>query len=148
KVALANHAESTYTSLPSEEHRRRARALFLRLIDPGVTEQDTTRRRASLAELSLPDSEQTKIMREVADTFVGARLLMTNEIAGTTTIEVSHEALIREWTRLAEWLGEAREDIHLQQTISEDVADWERCSLPRARLYRGSHLREARIWAK
>ncbi len=148
KGALAKHAESTYASLPSEEHRRLARALFLRLIDPGVTEQDTTRRRVSLTELSLPDSEQTKIMHEVADTFVAARLLMTNEIAGTTTIEVSHEALIREWTRLAEWLREAREDIHLQQTISEDVAEWERRSMPRDRLYRGSQLKEASTWAK
>src|SRR6266487_3399896 len=148
KGALAKHAESTYALLPSEEHRRLARALFLRLIDPGVTEQDTTRRRVSLTELSLPDAEQTKIMREVAGTFIAARLLMTDEIAGTTTIEVSHEALIREWIRLADWLREAREDIHLQQTISEDVAEWERRSMPRDRLYRGSQLKEANTWAK
>src|SRR5438876_10797193 len=87
-------------------------------------------------------------MREVADTFVAARLLMTNEIAETTTIEVSHEALIRELTRLAEWLREAREDIHLQQTISADVGEWERRGMPRDRLYRGSQLKEASTWAK
>ncbi len=148
KGALSRHAEHTYTTLPSEQHRKLARTLFLRLIDPGVTEQDTTRRRAALSELSLPDPQQTAIIREAADTFVAARLLMTNEIAGTTTIEVSHEALIREWTRLAEWLREAREDIHLQQTISEDVAEWERRSMPRDRLYRGSQLKEASTWAK
>ena len=148
KGALAKHAESTYESLPSEEHRRLARALFLRLIDPGVTEQDTTRRRAALTELSLPDSEQTKIMREAADTFVAARLLMTNEIAGTTTIEVSHEALIREWTRLADWLREAREDIHLQQTMSKAVTEWQRRGKPKDRLYRGSQLKEAKAWAR
>src|SRR6266516_1229162 len=148
KGALAKHAESTYASLPSEEHRRLARALFLRLIDPGVTEQDTTRRRASLAELSLPGSEQTKIMREVADTFVAARLLMTNEIAGITTIEVSHEALIREWTRLAEWLREAREDIHLQRTMSKAVTEWQQRGKPKDRLYHGSQLKEVRTWAR
>jgi hypothetical protein len=148
KGALAKHAESTYASLPSEEHRRLAHALFLRLIDSGITEQDTTRRRVSLTELVLPDSEQTKIMHEVTDTFVAARLLMTNEIAGTTTIEVSHEALIREWTRLAEWLRETREDIHLQHAISEDSAEWERRSRPRDRLYRGSQLKEAIALAK
>ena len=47
KGALVKQAESTYTSLPSEEHRRLARTLFLRLIEPGATEQDTTRRRAA-----------------------------------------------------------------------------------------------------
>jgi WD40 repeat protein len=148
KGALAKHAESTYASLPSDQHRRLARALFLRLIDPGVTEQDTTRRRAALSELSLPNPKQTAIMREVADTFVTARLLMTNEVAGTTTIEVSHEALIREWARLAEWLREAREDITLQQAISGDAAEWTRRGRPVDRLYRGAQLTEAQVWAE
>ncbi len=148
KGALAKHAESTYTSLPTDQHRRLARALFLRLIDPGVTEQDTTRRRAAFSELSLRDPKQTAIMREVADTFVAARLLMTNEVAGTTTIEVSHEAIIREWARLAEWLREAREDITLQQAVSADAAEWVRRSRPADRLYRGTQLIEAQVWAE
>jgi WD40 repeat protein/serine/threonine protein kinase len=146
--ALAKHAESTYTSLPSDEHRRLVRALFLRLIDPGVTEQDTTRRRASLAELALPDPQQTNIMYEAATAFIAARLLTTNEIAGVTTIEVSHEALIREWQRLADWLREAREDIVLQQAISADSAEWLRRGKPADRLYRGSQLIEAQTWAE
>src|SRR5262249_38386157 len=37
--ALTKHAEDTYLGLPDEDHRRLARALFLRLIEPGVTEQ-------------------------------------------------------------------------------------------------------------
>ncbi len=148
KGALAKHAEATYTSLPSEEHRRLARALFLRLIDPGVTEQDTTRRRAALSELSLPDAKQTTVIKEAADAFIAARLLTTNEIAGTTTIEVSHEALIHKWSRLAGWLREARDDIPLQQAISEDAAEWEQRNKPRDRLYRGSQLKEARAWAR
>src|SRR3989442_4700394 len=148
KGALARHAESTYGSLPSEEHRQLARALFLRLIEPGATEQDTTRRRAALAELSLPDPQQTALIWEVADAFVAARLLTTNEVAGTTTIEVSHEALIREWTRLAGWLHEAREDVILQQAISADAAEWARRSRPEDRLYRGTQLVEAQAWAE
>jgi hypothetical protein len=148
KGALAKQAESIYTSLPSQEHRRLARALLLRLIDPGITEQDTTRRRAAFSELSLPDPKQTTILREVADAFIAARLLTANEIAGTSTVEVSHEALIREWTRLSDWLREAREDIHLQQTLSEDVAEWQRRGKPTARLYRGSQLKEAKAWSK
>ena len=79
---------------------------------------------------------------------MASRLLTTNEIAGTTTVEVSHEALIREWTRLSDWLREAREDIRLQQTLSSDVAAWERHGKPKDRLYRGSQLKEAKAWAK
>src|SRR5262249_54801396 len=44
--ALAKHAENVYAALPSEEHRRLARVIFLRIIDPGKTEQELTRRRA------------------------------------------------------------------------------------------------------
>src|SRR6266702_5141291 len=79
KGALTKQAESTYASLPSEQHRELARVLFLRLIDPGQTEQDTTRRRAALSELSLPDAKQTSIMQEATGAFIAARLLTTNE---------------------------------------------------------------------
>ena len=148
KGALSKHAEDTYATLPSDRHRELARSLFLRLIDPGMTEQDTTRRRAMLSELILDDPIQTRLLQETVDTFIVARLLTTNEIAGMITIEVSHEALIRVWKRLADWLREAREDIHLQQAISEDVAEWERRGMPRDRLYRGSQLKEASAWVK
>src|SRR5207245_2645385 len=104
KGALSRHAESTYAALPSEEHRKLARTLFVRLIELGATEQDTTRRRAALSEFTLDDPNQTRLLRETMDTFIAARLLTTNEVGDTTTIEVSHEAVIREWKRLAEWM--------------------------------------------
>ena len=47
-----------------------------------------------------------------------------------STIEVSHEALIRYWPRLADWLATARTDVLLQQTISEDAAEWIRHGRP------------------
>src|SRR6266567_4433579 len=146
KGALAKQAESTYAALPSEEHRKLARSLFLRLIDPGV--HDTTRRRASLSELSLSTPEETELLHQVTAYFLAARLLTTNEIAGTPTIEVSHEALIREWSRLSDWLWEARDDVRLQQSLSEDAVGWEQRGKPRDRLYRGSQLKEARAWAR
>ena len=122
KGALSKHAEKTYLTLPSEKHRELARTLFLRLIDPGITEQDTTRRRATLTELVFVDPEQTRLMQETFDFFVKARLLTANASESTeTTIEVSHEALIREWSRLVSWLRTARDDIRLQHVISEDA---------------------------
>ena len=147
KGALAQHAEKTYTSLPTDEHRRLARALFLRLIEPGATEQDTTRRRAALTEFEFDDAKQTKVMSETIDAFVAARLLMTNDIAGVKTLEVSHEAVIREWPRLAGWLKEAREDIPLQQAVSDDAEEWVRRGRQKDRLYRGTQLKEAQTWA-
>jgi len=148
KGALVKHAEATYAALPSEEHRRLARALFVRLIDPGVTDQDTTYRRAALAEFVLDDPTRTRLLRETIDTFMAALLLTTDTRAGFATVEVSHEALIREWPRLSDWLHVAREDIHQQQMISEDTAEWEQHGEPTDRLYRGSQLKEAQAWAR
>ncbi len=144
--ALAKHAEAIFTSLPSWEHQRLAHALFMRLIDPGTTEQDMTRRRAVRSEMQKPDPRQTRILEEVVSAFTAARLLTTNTVAGTATIEVSHEALIREWRRLYEWVREAREDIPLQHAISEDAAAWKRRNRPVDRLYRGTQLDEALAW--
>ncbi len=145
--ALSRQAEATYAALPADEQRQLARALFLRLIDPGATEQDTTRRRAAWSELTLLDAERTGLMRAVAGAFVAARLLTASEQGGTSRLEVSHEALIREWPRLADWLREAREDIRLQQSISADAAAWTRRGCPADHLYRGSALEEALGWA-
>jgi len=134
KGAVAKQAETTYAELPSEEHRKLARALFLRLIVPGVTEQDTTSRHITLSELILSKPKETVIMEEVTRTFTAARLLTTNTVAGVATVEVSHEAVIREWTRLSDWLDEAREDVHRQQSVSEAAAEWARHGKPRDRL--------------
>jgi WD40 repeat protein len=150
KGALANHAEATYTNLRGEQHQRLARALFLRLIEPGATEQDTTRRRARLSELTLDDETQTEIYSSVAQAFIEARLLTTNKFGEHVTIEVSHEALIREWERLGGWLKDARDDVRLQKAIAQDTMEW----LQRGRksdddgLYRGTLLIDAQDWAK
>ncbi len=95
-----------------------------------------------------PDSSQTNILRETTDAFIAARLLTANTIAGIPTVEVSHEALIREWSRLAEWLRTNRNDILLQQAISEDTEEWARRGKPTDRLYRGTQLAEATAWAE
>ncbi|HVO42117.1 MAG TPA: TIR domain-containing protein, partial [Aggregatilineales bacterium] len=146
--ALTKRAEETYNGLPSENHRRLTRALFLRLIEPGSTEQDTTRRRAAFSELTLADPEQNQIIGECAETFVNARLLTASQIGDTTTLEVSHEALIREWRRLNEWLSEARADIRLQHKISDDTSEWMWAGKPleSGMLYRGDVLTSAEGW--
>lgn len=150
--ALARRAEETYAVLPSPEHRTLARTLFLRLIDPGITEQDTTRRRAALDELVLENTQRTRMLNEVKDIFVDARLLVTSTLASkdgeVSTIEVSHEALIREWGLLRDWLHDAREDIRFLQILSEDAREWyRRGENPQDdRLYRGTLLDEARRW--
>jgi hypothetical protein len=69
-----------------------------------------------------------------------------SESAGVQTIEVSHEALIREWQRLADWVRDGRDDIRLQHQIGENAQDWLRDGRPVDRLYRGAVLAAAQAW--
>jgi len=146
--ALAKHADATYNNLSSDQHRQLARALFLRLIEPGKTEQDTTRRRVTDSELTLPDVEQTRILQDTTDKFVNARLLVTDQSGNDRTIEVSHEKLIREWARLREWLKDARDDLRMQKKINSDATDWVKSGKPKdyGGFYAGTLLVNAENW--
>jgi formylglycine-generating enzyme required for sulfatase activity len=146
--ALSQHAEATFNSLPSPRHKALARSLFLRLIELGYTEQEATRRRASLTELILLDPEETAILQETARHFVDARLLVTAFQEDQNTIEIGHETLIRQWHRLSEWLLDAREDFRLQRTLANDAAEWLRRNRSDDLLYRGAILAEATRWAE
>ncbi|GAC1375332.1 MAG: hypothetical protein NVSMB44_43850 [Ktedonobacteraceae bacterium] len=144
--ALARHAEATYAALPSEAQRQLARTLFVRLIQPGTQGQEPVRRRAEAFEFILENPVQTHELHQVINAFIAARLITVNQFIATSMLEISHEALIREWPRLATWLQEAREDIHLQQAISSDAQEWERRGKPKDRLYHGSQLKDALAW--
>ncbi len=144
--ALSRYAEDSYAALPSEGHRLLARTLFLRLIQTGRRGQDPLRRRADSSEFVLERVEQTHVLHQVVEAFTTARLITSTRMMGSSVLEISHEALIREWPRLALWIREAREDMQLQQTISHDVREWEHRGKPKDRLYRGSQLKESLIW--
>ena len=146
--ALAQHAEATYNTLPDDAHRQMARALFLRLIEPGVSDKETTRRRARRAEFMLAEDSQTAILIATESAFTDARLLVTDGEGEAATVEVSHEALIREWGRLRTWLAEGREDVLLQNAIEQDASDWQREGKRPDDLYRGARLLDAQAWAK
>ncbi len=55
---------------------------------------------------------------------------------------------MREWGRLAEWLQEASADIRLQQSLSEDVTEWNQRKRSHVWLYRGAQFKEAQAWAE
>ena len=144
--ALAKHAEHTYQSLATLSHQRLARVLFLRLISLGMMGQDVTKRRIPFTELVVADPKETAQLAEVVTAFTMACLLTTNTIGGISTIEVSHEAVLRVWTRLGKWFHEARDDMRIQQAVSEDAANWQWHGQPLDWLYHGCQLKEALQW--
>ncbi|HMQ33391.1 MAG TPA: hypothetical protein PKD53_21850, partial [Chloroflexaceae bacterium] len=124
---LARSAEAAYAALTPEEQAA-ARLLSLRLVAPGEGADDA-RRRAPLAELSPPAAEVT--MR-----FAAARLLTLDREPASRkpTVEVAHEALLREWPRLRGWLDAARDDLRAQTIFTLDLE--ELIALGQARLTR------------
>jgi WD40 repeat protein/serine/threonine protein kinase len=122
--ALARRAEELYTDMDAP-HQAIARQLFLRLVSLREATEDT-RRRVRWAELISLGKENKALMQEVMDVFGKYRLLTFDRDPQTRepTVEVAHEALIRQWTRLKGWLDDSREALQVQRRLSAATADW------------------------
>ncbi|HEX5840787.1 MAG TPA: BTAD domain-containing putative transcriptional regulator, partial [Anaerolineales bacterium] len=138
--AIAHTAESIYQNLSLEEQAL-ARVIFLRLTELGEGTEDT-RRRVSFEEL-LSHTENVGEVRSVLNKLAEARLITLGE----NTVEVAHEALIREWPTLREWLSQDREGLRLHRHLTEAAYEWELLGRDPGALYRGAHLAQAREWA-
>ena len=141
--AIAHTAERVYHFELTTEQQEIARGIFLRLTELGEGTQDT-RRRISIHELLPPgpasDAEQVQaVLLKLAD----ARLITTGE----GTVEVSHEALIREWPVLRDWLAADREGLRLHRHLTEAAQEWELLERDPGALYRGARLAQALEWA-
>ena len=116
--AIAETAESVFTDQLDREQQLLARDVFLRLTELGEGTEDT-RRRAALTELERRPAEAAQL-RGMLDTLAGARLITLNE----DSAEVAHEALIREWERLHEWLTQDREGLLVHRHLTEAAREW------------------------
>jgi WD40 repeat protein/transcriptional regulator with XRE-family HTH domain len=139
--AIAETAESVFNDQLNQAQQELARDAFLRLTELGEGTEDT-RRRAELNELVRQSDEATQL-RAVLNILAEARLITLNE----DSAEVAHEALIREWERLHEWLTQDREGLLLHRHLTESAHDWEARGHDSAELYRGARLAQAREWA-
>lgn len=119
--ALGARAEEIYRDL-APDARETARQLFLRLVTLGEG-MDDTRRRVRLAEVASLGAGGS--VHLVIERFAGYRLLtLDRDPLGGATVEVAHEALLRAWPRLHEWLENAREDLVIQRRLLGAVAEW------------------------
>ena len=121
--ALARRADELFESL-DEAGQNAARQMFLRLITLGEGVEDTRRRvlQAELASL-MPDDTA---MDDVIELFSQYRLLTLDRdpLTRGPTVEIAHEALIREWGRLRDWLRESREALRIQRRLMAAAAEW------------------------
>ena len=83
------------------------------------------------------------------ETFGRSRLLTFDRDPQTRepTVEVAHEAIIREWTLLRTWLDESRDDVRLQRLLAAAAQEWEQAGQDRSYLLTGSRLAQFEGWA-
>ncbi len=120
KQALANYAEVVYDKLSPKEQEK-AQRIFVQLVRPGEGREDT-RRLATRAEVG---EENWELVQELAGE--SARLVVTgrNEATEEETVEVVHEALIREWQSLREWMERERSFRIWQERLRGAMRQWE-----------------------
>jgi WD40 repeat protein/serine/threonine protein kinase/DNA-binding SARP family transcriptional activator len=155
--ALARRAEEIYQNL-EEVSQETARQLFLRLITLGEGVEDTRRRvlQSELKSLSMNGNLPSVIGNQFSDnrlplTEYGKYRLLTfdhDPVTRGPTVEVAHEALLREWPRLRRWLEESREDVRRQRLLTEAVSQWQNANQDNSYLLHGGRLTAFAAWAE
>jgi len=143
--ALANRAEDVYQQ-QGEAAREAIRQMTLRLVALGDGSEDT-RRRVLRSELVSVASE-AELMQRVIERFAEQRLLTLDHDPRTRepTVQLAHEALLREWERLGRWLEESRADVRTQRELAHLTTAWESAGRDESFLLRGSRLRRYDDW--
>jgi hypothetical protein len=62
-------------------------------------------------------------------------------------LEVSHEALIREWPELKKWVDDSRDELQFERRVFEATAEWEKGKKDIGLLWSGTRLARASEWA-
>ncbi|MEU0881678.1 helix-turn-helix domain-containing protein [Lentzea sp. NPDC005914] len=120
--AVARTAQEVFDGFTSRQQAQ-ARRILLRL----VTVEDT-KRRAHKDELEADD--------EVLQALAAARLVVIDRDG----VELAHEALIRGWPALGEWIEEDRENIKAQRELTDATQTWESLDRDPGALLRGRRL--------
>ncbi|WP_421741538.1 BTAD domain-containing putative transcriptional regulator [Cellulomonas sp.] len=133
--AVAKTAEEVFAAL-SEDGARLLRDILLRLVESSA-DGAVMSRRVERTRIAIDDAH-ARIVDRLAD----ARLLTTDE----ESVQLSHEALAREWPRLKEWLADDVEGQRIMRHLGSAAAAWDAMGRPDSELYRGSRLTTAQHW--
>ena len=136
---LSQRAEEIYSNLDADD-RATSRRLFSRLVTPGEGAGDT-RRRARRSELP-------GVSDDLLERYGSARLIAFDRDPDSRepTVEVAHEALLREWPRLGGWIDGDRDGLRLLRHLGSAAREWEASGRDRSELYRGPRLSAADEW--
>jgi WD40 repeat protein len=104
-------------------------------------EGEPTRRR--LRRSLLGDDED-----DIAQAFIDARLLNATGTGDETTIQVAHEALLRQWPPLRKAIEASRRSLQMRSDLERLARDWDRGSRDESYLLRGERLLAFGDWSE
>jgi eukaryotic-like serine/threonine-protein kinase len=126
KGALAKYAETVFATLRPNEQL--AFPLVMRhLVTLGQGEEEAPNRRtAPHREFVAGDSEDGKSgAKGFVDLFIAKRLFIADtDPHGEVNVGVAHEALLREWQRIREWLAENRDFLRMRDRLDSSLKLW------------------------
>nr|MDT0658685.1 serine protease [Micromonospora sp. DSM 115978] len=136
--AISSYAEQVWRGLPDAE-RTPARWLLGQLVSP-LPGGRYVRRPLAAGEL---DDERAEAAARLAATRL---VTVDTSPEGVTSVELVHEALVRHWDRLRDWVEQQRDFRSWQDDIDRQAERWRERN-ERDLLVRGSALRQARTMA-
>ncbi len=136
--ALEQQANATFDAMSPAEQET-CRRIFLRLTQPGEGSEDT-KRRVPMSQLG-----DANVISPIINRLSNVRLITVEK---DSFVEVSHEALIRSWSKLRTWIESERESMRTQHRLTEAAAEWSGSSRDSNYLYQGIRLAEAEEWSQ
>ncbi|WP_442508908.1 SUMF1/EgtB/PvdO family nonheme iron enzyme [Novipirellula sp. SH528] len=118
--AIGKRADETFASLPPEAQAAMDEILPLLVSVDVAGDQAAVRRRASEAELTSTPARKTLVGHLVA-----ARFLTTDRQDDTPIASLAHEALLRRWDRIVNWISANREQLRLRSRVEQTQQRWE-----------------------
>jgi WD40 repeat protein/DNA-binding SARP family transcriptional activator len=146
RSALAARADTLYAAMEADEQQT-VRQMFLRLVQLGEGTEDTRRRVPWVEIVAVTGSEA--VAQGLVDRFVRHRLLTFDHdpATGGRTVELAHEALIREWRLFHTWIDESRADLQQQRLLAAAAQEWQTATRDHSYLLTGSRLARFEGWA-
>lgn len=149
--ALGGHLEEVFARQSPE--RQRATELLFRALTEQTDEKRTVRRPTRLDRLEAVTGLDRQALVDTIDVFraEGRSFLMpgpSTPLTDETVIDISHESLIRQWSRLREWIAAEARESRLERRLHVAARDWDSCGREASYLYHGARLAEAEEWAR
>jgi len=142
RQALARSADEFYEQLIPEEQVT-VKRILLRMVRP-TEGLEVTSNRIQRKTLYQAGEARDRVDR-VLDKLIQARLVRLSE--GNTPddaqIEVAHEALVRNWPRLVNWLEDERVNMRQRLRLTVAAEEWKARRKDRSALLRGALLEDA-----